>query len=44
VVEDELRLLANLVAMGELSAVPGVAADALVRAKVGADIAFGLKV
>jgi hypothetical protein len=38
VVEDELRLLANLVAMGELGAVPGVAADALVRAMMGADI------
>ena len=38
VVEDELRLLANLVAMGELSAVPGVAADAFVRAMMGADI------
>ena len=37
-VEDELRLLANLVAMGELGAVPGVAADALVRAMMGADI------
>ena len=37
-VEDQLRLLANLVAMGELGAVPGVAADALVRAKMGADI------